>query len=167
MYKNTIVFFVVFCAFQITSLAQQDNQNTTAAEKSILAGITSIASSPYFLNVLPNLGYYQYNSQSNLGFLINIEYLIRPQLDNFMVVLTQAGIFKKVGRERKFPIELGAGIGAGINSVPYTSLLAFPFISIPFCKLKLKCQPTVVVPSLKSSYINLNVVYSFKISNKK
>lgn len=168
MIKNSSVVAIIFCTCANVSFSQESNNNNAGpTDKTLITGITSVATLPFFPNLLPNLGYQQYYNRPNMGFQLNAEYLIRLKLDNFMILLTQVGAYKKINRNGRFPMELGGSLGIGVNSLPNASFLAAAFVAIPVWKLKLKCQPTLVLPSLKSSYIGLNLAYPFQLSSAK
>lgn len=162
--STSVILLVVYANLKISF--SQEVISDAKFDNYITAGISSVASNPFFLNVLPNVGYQMYNNHSNLGFTFYSEFLIRFRLNNFMVSLNYIGAYKKINQKKKHPIDLGISLGAGINSMYYTTFLASGFVSIPVWRLNLKCQPTIVLPSLKSSFINLSVIYNLKLSHR-
>lgn len=131
-------------------------------KKSITVGVSTVITKPFFLNALPDIGFRMYNRKANIGFGINTQLLVRFKLDNFIVSLTDIKAYKKVHPDGKFPIDIGLGIGWGINSVPeWKFLLTSAYIAIPIWKFHLECQPTLVIPNYNSSFLNLSIAYYF------
>jgi hypothetical protein len=163
--KNASVFLLVLYTSMNVSFSQEVISIKPKFDKYITTGISSAVPIYFFLNALPNVGFQMYNNHSNLGFTFNSEFLIRFRVENFMVLLTYIGAYKKINHNGKHPVDVGISLGAGINSVNYTTFLTSAFVSIPVWKLNLKCQPTLVVPSFKSSFINLSLIYNFKLQH--
>ena len=162
--KNKIVFFLL--VILIFNMKDSFSQDTLTAKytKSITTGVASVISYPVFMNALINAGFRMYNSRVNIGFGINTEFLMRFKSDNFIVSITDIKVYKKIKRNGKFPIDIGLAAGFGINSAPEGKfLLTSAFVSVPVWKLHLECQPTVAIPGLKSSFINLNIAYYFNL----
>ncbi|MDD5570568.1 MAG: hypothetical protein PHD97_05345 [Bacteroidales bacterium] len=156
----------LFMSFNF-SFSQEINSGKQKFDKCFTAGLSSVVSSPYFLNVMPNVGYQLCNKNSNLGFVFNSEFLIRFRLNNYMALFLNAGAFKNLNREGKFPVNAGFNIGAGINKLYYAQFLTSAFVSIPVArKLKFKCQPTFVIPDIETSFISFSLVYCFSHSKK-
>jgi hypothetical protein len=162
---NILVLLIIILFFNIkTSFSQEKPQ--AIYNKNITLGVSSVISNPYFLNAFPDIGFRMYNIKTNLGFGINSKLIVRFKYDNFIVSITEIKAYKKLKTNRKSPIDLGIGIGFGINSSPATFFLTSLFIGIPVWKLQLECQPTIVFPTIKSSYINLGLAYYLKRRTK-
>lgn len=164
--SSKIIAFLLMALF--SGMKSSFSQDTLSSKytKSITAGVTSVITNPFFLNALADAGFRMYNSRANIGFGINSKLLVRFKLDNFIVSLTDIKAYKKINRNGKFPIDIGLSMGFGINSSPEGKfLLTSTFVSVPVWKLQLECQSTLAIPSLKSSFINLNIAYYFKIKN--
>jgi hypothetical protein len=146
------IFFIVKDSFSQEKLQ-------ASYKKNITLGVSTVISNPYFLNAIPDIGFRMYNNKTNLGFGINSKLMVRFKYDNFIVSITEIIAYKKLKTNRKSPIDLGMGIGFGINSSPASFFLTSLFIGIPVWKLQLECQPTIVFPTIKSSYINLGLTY--------
>jgi hypothetical protein len=164
--KKVIRTFTIFLIILILSAnnsfcqKSQDGKN----EKAIILGISSVISIPLFLNALPDLGFRMYNDKTNLGFGINSKIFVRFNPDLFITSITDIKAWKRFNVKGKSPVDLGVSAGLGINSSPdgrffMTGLYA----GIPLWKLHLECQPTLVIPNLKASFISIGVQYYLKI----
>ncbi|MBI4647480.1 MAG: hypothetical protein HY738_13050 [Bacteroidia bacterium] len=148
---KTLIFILSVLFITAVNAYPQDTQPVKYS-KSITAGVSSALTYPFFFNAMVNGGFRMYK---------------RHKLDNFIASLTDIKAYKRICRDAKAPVDLGLAAGFGINTAPGGKfLLTSAFASVPVWKLHLECQPTVVVPSLKSSFINLNIAYYFNCKEK-
>ena len=162
--KLKIVLLILFFFGIKSSFSQVVSESGNS--KSIIVGVATVAVNPYFLNVLPKIGYRTYNSNKNRGFGVDAEYLQRFRLDNFKILLLDFKAYKKLNTQKKNPLDVGISVGVGANTAPKLFFLASAFVGIPIWKLHLELQPTVVLPNIKSSFLNLSLAYHFKLKGK-
>ena len=111
-----------------------------------------------------NGGFRMYNANANIGFGLNSELIWRNKLNNFIVSITDIKAYKQICRNAKIPIDLGLAAGFGINTSPGGEFfLTSVYFSVPVWKLHFELQPTLVIPSYKSSFVNINLAYYFNL----
>lgn len=159
--------FLLFVLFITTINAYSQDEHSERYSKSITTGVSSAISYPFFLNAMVNGGFRMYNTKANIGYGFNTEIMWRPKLGNFIVSLTDIKAYKRICRDTKTPIDLGLAAGFGVNTSPGGKfLLTSVYFSVPVWKLHFELQPTLVIPSYKSSFININVSYYFNLKKK-
>jgi hypothetical protein len=164
--KKVTKTFTIFVIIMILSVNKSFCQKSQGGknEKAFTFGISSVISIPLFLNALPDLGFRMYNAKTNLGFGINSKILVRFKPDLFITSITDIKAWKRINVKEKSPVDLGVSTGFGINSSPDGKFfIAGLYAGIPLWKLHLECQPSLVIPNLKSSFFSIGLQYFLKI----